>query len=77
MPYINVRLLGRATKEQKRAVVADLTQSMVKRLGKSPEHIHIVIDEVRAGNWGYAGRLTEDFVGRERRTDRARTDERH
>jgi 4-oxalocrotonate tautomerase len=35
-------------------------------LGKRPEHIHIVIDEVEPENWGYAGMLTTDYrKGRE------------
>lgn len=61
MPYINVRILHGATTAQKRAVVRDLTRSLVKRLGKSPEHIHIVIDEVAPENWGYAGLLTSEL----------------
>lgn len=61
MPYINVRILGGATVAQKRAVVADLTTSMIERLGKSPGHIHIVIDEVAPENWGFAGHLTKDL----------------
>ena len=61
MPYINVRILSGATTTQKRAVIRDLTHSMVKRLGKSPEHIHIVIDEVAPENWGFAGSLTSDL----------------
>ncbi|HUR59296.1 MAG TPA: 4-oxalocrotonate tautomerase family protein [Opitutaceae bacterium] len=62
MPYINVRILEGATKTQKRAVVADITATMIRRLGKTPEHIHIVIDEVRPENWGFAGRLTKDIL---------------
>ena len=42
-------------------LVEDFTESLVKHLGKSPEHIHIVIDEVEEENWGYSGMLTDDF----------------
>lgn len=61
MPYVNVQILKGATRDQKRAVVEDITQSLVKRLGKSPELIHIVINEVREDDWGYAGMLTDEW----------------
>jgi 4-oxalocrotonate tautomerase len=64
MPYVNVQILAGATYFQKRALVADITQSLVTRLGKKPEHIHIVIDEVATDNWGYAGELTTEFLRR-------------
>ncbi len=62
MPYVNVKITrGGVTKEQKRAVVEDITASLVRRLGKKPEHIHIVIDEVDPENWGFAGMLTTEY----------------
>lgn len=61
MPYVNVRILPGATPAQKQALVSDLTLSLVTRLGKKPEHIHIVIDEVAPENWGYAGQLTSEI----------------
>ncbi len=63
MPYVNVKITkGNVTLEQKRAVVEDITASLVNRLGKSPEHIHIVIDEIDPENWGFAGMLTTEFI---------------
>ena len=73
MPYVNIRLLGRESPDLKRAVVADVTRSLVERLGKAPQHIHITIDEVAPENWGYAGALMTDDCGvqpRRRRTGR-------
>jgi 4-oxalocrotonate tautomerase len=64
MPYVNVKILkDDVTSIQKRKVVGDITRSLVLRLGKKPEHIHIVIDEVDTDNWGYAGLLTTEFLG--------------
>jgi 4-oxalocrotonate tautomerase len=71
MPYINVRILSGATTAQKRAVVGDITRSLVERLGKSPEHIHIVIDEIDAANWGYAGQLTSELPALRTRAKRS------
>ena len=62
MPYVNVKITAGATTAQKRHVVEDITRSLVERLGKQPEHIHIVIDEVDPENWGYAGMLTTDYL---------------
>jgi len=62
MPYVNVKITrGGVTREQKRAVVEDITASLVHHLGKKPEHIHIVIDEVDPENWGFAGMLTTEY----------------
>ena len=62
MPYVNVKITkDGVTKLQKQQIVEDITQSLVNRLGKKPEHIHIVIDEVDVENWGFAGMLTSEY----------------
>jgi 4-oxalocrotonate tautomerase len=68
MPYVNVKITkGGVTTAQKRRLVEEITASLVSTLGKKPEHIHIVIDEVDPENWGYAGMLTTDYRARIRR----------
>lgn len=66
MPYINVQITRGATREQKRAIVADVTKSLVEHLGKQPEHIHVVIQEIDEENWGFAGQLTDDWKASQR-----------
>ncbi len=61
MPYINVQILTGATREQKSAIVGEMTDTLVRVLGKKPEHIHIVIQEINDENWGYAGLLTDEW----------------
>lgn len=62
MPYVNIKITrDGATAAQKKRVVQDVTRSLVSVLGKNPEHIHIVIDEVDPENWGYAGMLTTEY----------------
>ena len=62
MPYVNVKITrDGATRAQKQQIVQDITASLVKTLGKKPEHIHIVIDEIDPDNWGFAGMLTTDY----------------
>ena len=62
MPYINVRITkDGVTTEQKSQIVSEMTQTLQRVLGKRPEHIHIIIDEVEPENWGYAGVLTTEY----------------
>lgn len=65
MPYVNVRITkDGVTREQKKQIVAEITDTLVRVLGKKPEHTHIVIDEVETDNWGFAGMLTTDYRAR-------------
>ncbi|MGN6157500.1 MAG: tautomerase family protein [Devosia sp.] len=61
MPYVKVEIAkGIATVEQKRAVIKGMTDVLVKELGRNPEYIFVVIDEVDTDNWGRNGlSLTE------------------
>lgn len=62
MPYVNVKITrDGVTVAQKKRLVRDITNSLVTVLGKKPEHIHIVIDEIDAENWGFAGMLTTEY----------------
>jgi 4-oxalocrotonate tautomerase family enzyme len=61
MPYVNLQITTGATREQKAQLVRDITNSLVNVLGKKPEHIHIVIQEIEESNWGYSGLLTDDW----------------
>lgn len=67
MPYVNVKITrDGVTVEQKRQIVAQITQTLIDVLGKKPEHIHIVIDEIELENWGFAGKLTSELRGEKR-----------
>jgi 4-oxalocrotonate tautomerase len=51
MPYINVRITkDGVSAAQKKQIVQEMTQTLVSVLGKRPEHIHIIIDEVEPEN---------------------------
>ncbi|MBW6522201.1 4-oxalocrotonate tautomerase family protein [Sphingomonas sp. RHCKR47] len=60
MPFVSIRLAGTATKEQKAGIVADVTSSLVTRLGKNPAAVQIVIEEVSTENYGAGGQLIAD-----------------
>ncbi|NEZ59180.1 tautomerase family protein [Adonisia turfae] len=61
MPYVNIQITAGATRAQKAALVKDVTDSLVRVLGKNPEHIHIVIQEIKEEDWGYSGLLTDTW----------------
>lgn len=64
MPYVNIQITAGATREQKAQLVQEVTNSLVRILGKKPEHTHIVIQEINEENWGFSGLLTDDWKKR-------------
>lgn len=61
MPYVNIQITRSATREQKAQLVKDITDSLVRVLGKKPEHTHIVIQEINEEDWGFSGLLTDEW----------------
>ena len=56
MPYINVQVTDEGvTREQKRQLIEEATELMVRILGKDPATTFVVIEEVATDNWGVAG----------------------
>jgi 4-oxalocrotonate tautomerase len=64
MPLINVKLIENVfTADQKRRIVEELTDAMVAIEGESMRPVTwVVVEEVRSGDWGIAGKplTTED-----------------
>lgn len=53
MPFVNIKVTDEGvTREQKRQLIAGVTQLLVDVLGKDPKTTHVVIDEVNTDNWG-------------------------
>ncbi|MEM1445643.1 MAG: 4-oxalocrotonate tautomerase family protein [Planctomycetota bacterium] len=70
MPYINLKITDDGvTSEQKARIIREFTDTLTKVLGKHPDHIHIVIDEIPEQNWGYAGLLTDEYRRRSAKPD--------
>jgi len=61
MLYVNVQITKGVSRDQKRQIVKDITNSLVENLRKKLEHIHIVIQEIAEEDWGYAGQVTDDY----------------
>ena len=58
MPLINVKLIEDVfTPEQKRRIVEELTDAMVAIEGENMRQVTwVVVEEVRSGDWGVAGK---------------------
>lgn len=62
MPYIKVEIAkGIASAEQKRVVIRRMTDVLVEELGRNPEYVFVVIDEVETDNWGRNGLTLTDL----------------
>jgi 4-oxalocrotonate tautomerase len=66
MPYVNVQVIRGVTREQKAELIRDITDSLVRVLGKRPEHTHIVIQEIAEEDWGFGGLPTDQWRARQR-----------
>ena len=56
MPVINIQLTREGvTREQKRALIQQFTETVTNVLNKDPNLTHIIIQEVDTDNWGYGG----------------------
>jgi 4-oxalocrotonate tautomerase len=59
MPIVTVEQSPRAI-EQKRALVAAITQAFVDAYGVTPEQVQVFIHEVDHENWAKGGTLAAD-----------------
>lgn len=59
MPFISVRITrDGVTRDQKAQVIAEVTETLQRVLGKAPELTHVVIEEIDTDNWGVGGETT-------------------
>ena len=59
MPIVHVQITrDGTTREQKAQVIAEITETLQRVLGKDPILTHIVIDEIDTDNWGWQGETT-------------------
>jgi 4-oxalocrotonate tautomerase len=60
MPYINVKLAGSLTREQKDKIAKEITDTMERIAHKPRSYTYIVFDEVKEENWAVAGDLLDE-----------------
>ena len=60
MPNITIQWYAGRTHDQKRQVVAAITEAMVKIGKTTPDQVQIVFQDVEKANWGVNGKLAID-----------------
>ncbi len=61
MPYVNIRVAGELTRDQKKEISKGVTEVISKAANKPPESILIFIDEVAHDNIAKAGNLLDEI----------------
>ena len=51
MPYINLRVVGKLSKEQKQTIAKEFSETLERVAGKPKDATYLVFDEVERGNW--------------------------
>jgi 4-oxalocrotonate tautomerase len=60
MPIIRVEMFSGRSRDQKRALVKELTEAFVRTCGGTAEGLHVVIQDVAKQDWGVSGALMAD-----------------
>ncbi len=60
MPVVTVELWSGRTVNQKRRLIAAITNAMIECVDSSPEHLHVIIHDVPKDSWGRDGKLSSD-----------------
>ena len=60
MPYVNIRVAGTLSKEQKEKISKGITDVISEEANKPPESILIMIDELGKDNIAKAGKLVSN-----------------
>jgi len=57
MPYINLKVVGKLSKEQKEVIAREFSDTLLKVAGKPKEATYLVIDEVSGENWAQGNKF--------------------
>ncbi|MEQ1602898.1 MAG: 4-oxalocrotonate tautomerase family protein [Methylophilaceae bacterium] len=57
MPYVNLKIAGSLTHEQKAKIAEEITDTLERIAHKPKAYTYITFDEVKAENWAIAGEL--------------------
>ena len=60
MPYVNIRIAGSLSREQKQKIAEEITDTL-ERIAKKPKsYTYIAFDELPDENWAIGGKLLDD-----------------
>ena len=51
MPFIDLKLVGKLTKQQKEIIAKEFSETLLRVAGKPKESTYLVIEEVEGQNW--------------------------
>jgi len=57
MPYVNIRIAGTLSREQKKKIAEEITDTLERVAHKPKSHTYIAFDELPNENWAIAGEL--------------------
>ena len=60
MPYVNIRIAGKLSREQKQKIAAEITDTLERIAHKPKSYTYIAFDELPDENWAIAGKLLGD-----------------
>ena len=60
MPYVNIRIAGSLTREQKRLIAEEVTDTLERIAQKPKSYTYIAFDELPDENWAVAGNLLDE-----------------
>jgi 4-oxalocrotonate tautomerase len=60
MPYINLKVAGPLSAEQKKEIAKQFTQTLKEVAGKNPSSTYLVFEEVDRGNWAVGEKLLSE-----------------
>ena len=60
MPNITIQWYAGRTEEQKRQIVAAITEAMVTIGKTTADQVHIVFQDIEKSNWGVSGHLASE-----------------
>lgn len=60
MPYVNVRIAGSLTREQKKRIAEEITDTLERVAGKPRSYTYIAFDELPEEQWAIGGKLLDE-----------------
>lgn len=57
MPYINLKVAGKLTRQQKEEIARDFAETLFRVCQKPKDATYLVIDEVERENWAKGDKL--------------------
>ncbi len=61
MPYVNIRIAGTLSREQKQQIATEITDTLERIAHKPKSYTYIAFDELPDENWAIGGRLLNDM----------------